>query len=162
MAVNPGGRWIVLEVVSRDARHHPRRIQEATMSWTHRVLAVLALCLALATTTTAAAASAPSTRVEDQNDRLLRALRAEQAQQERTAMRLARSMEHNLTPVLSPGGPAAVQPITPTATATPRPGVGVLATLLVGLAGGLVGGCAAIAGWTATTRRRLRRPASAT
>jgi hypothetical protein len=133
------------------------------MNRTHRVLAVLALCLALATTTTTAlAASAPSTRAEDQNDRLLRALRAGQAQQERTALGLARSMERNPTPVVTTGGPAAVEPTAPTGTAAPRPGVGVLATLLVGLAGGLVGGCAAIAGWTATTRRRLRRPASAT
>ena len=31
-----------------------------------------------------------------------------------------------------------------------------------GLAGGVVGGCAALAGWTAATRRRLRQPASAT
>jgi hypothetical protein len=36
----------------------------------------------------------------------------------------------------------------------------VFATLLVGLVGGLVGGAAAMAGWTATTRRRVRRVAS--
>jgi hypothetical protein len=38
----------------------------------------------------------------------------------------------------------------------------VVASLLLGLAGGVVGGCATLAGWTATTRRRLRQPASAT
>jgi hypothetical protein len=38
--------------------------------------------------------------------------------------------------------------------AAPRAGVNVAATLLLGLAGGLLGGAAAMAGWTATTRRR--------
>jgi hypothetical protein len=38
--------------------------------------------------------------------------------------------------------------------------VDVLATLLVGLVGGLVGGAAAMVGWTATTHRR-RPPAAA-
>jgi len=40
--------------------------------------------------------------------------------------------------------------------------VDVLATLLVGLIGGLVGGAAAAIGWTATTRRRLPRAAAGT
>jgi hypothetical protein len=39
--------------------------------------------------------------------------------------------------------------------------VNVLATLLVGLAGGLIGGAAAVVGWTAMTRRR-RPPAAGT
>jgi heme O synthase-like polyprenyltransferase len=38
----------------------------------------------------------------------------------------------------------------------------VVASLLLGLVGGVVGGVAALAGWTAATRRRLRQPASIT
>jgi hypothetical protein len=38
----------------------------------------------------------------------------------------------------------------------------VLATLLLGLVGGLVGGAAAIGGWILATRRRRPRPAAAT
>jgi heme O synthase-like polyprenyltransferase len=38
----------------------------------------------------------------------------------------------------------------------------VVATLLVGLVGGLVGGAAAMLGWTATTRRRRPRAAAGT
>jgi hypothetical protein len=57
-------------------------------------------------------------------------------------------------------GAIAVQPAARTDPAAPNPGVNVLATLLVGLAGGLVGGAAAMLGWTATTRRR-RPPAAA-
>jgi hypothetical protein len=44
----------------------------------------------------------------------------------------------------------------------PGPGVDVVATLLVGLVGGLVGGAAAMIGWTATTRRRRPRAAAGT
>lgn len=59
-------------------------------------------------------------------------------------------------------GALAAQPAPGTNPATPSPGVDVLATLLVGLVGGLVGGAAAMAGWTATTRRRVHRPATGT
>jgi hypothetical protein len=38
--------------------------------------------------------------------------------------------------------------------------VDVLATLLLGLVGGLVGGGAAIGGWTIATRRRMHRVAA--
>jgi hypothetical protein len=44
----------------------------------------------------------------------------------------------------------------------PSPGVDVVATLLIGLVGGLVGGAAAMIGWTATTRRRRPRAAAGT
>jgi heme O synthase-like polyprenyltransferase len=40
--------------------------------------------------------------------------------------------------------------------------VDVVATLLVGLIGGLVGGAAAMLGWTATTHRRRPRAAAST
>jgi hypothetical protein len=56
-------------------------------------------------------------------------------------------------------GAIAAQPAARTDPAAPNPGVNVLATLLVGLVGGLVGGAAALLGWTATTRRR-RPPAA--
>jgi len=70
-------------------------------------------------------------------------------------------MERNLTPVAAVGGIAA-QPAARTDTAVPGRDVDVLATLLLGLIGGLVGGGAALAGWTAVTRRRLHRAAPAT
>jgi hypothetical protein len=132
------------------------------MSRTHRALVLLALCLALATATTAGAVAAQPTppTIEDHNDRLLRHLRADQAAREQAAVQLARSMERSFVPASTTDRPAAAQPDTPTGTGTPSRGVDVLATLLVGLVGGLVGGAAAMAGWTAATRRRLRRAAS--
>jgi hypothetical protein len=57
-------------------------------------------------------------------------------------------------------GTLAAQPAATIRPAAPGPGVDVLATLLVGLVGGLLGGAAAMAGWTATTRRRADRPAT--
>jgi hypothetical protein len=54
----------------------------------------------------------------------------------------------------------AAQPAPRTDPAAPSSGVNVLATLLVGLVGGLVGGAAAVVGWTAMTRRH-RPPAAA-
>jgi hypothetical protein len=132
------------------------------MSRTHRTLAMLALSLALvaATTTLAAAAPPPITGIEDQNDRLLRNLQAAQAERTQAAVVLARSMDRNLTPVGAVDTIAA-QPAPRTDTEVPRRDLGLLVTLLLGLAGGLVGGAAAMAGWTATTRRRLHRTAAA-
>jgi hypothetical protein len=132
------------------------------MSRRYRALVMLGLCLALAATTTAGAVAAQPTppTIEDQNDRLLRHLGAEQAAREQAAVERARSMERRFVPAGTAGSPAAAQPDPAPGTATPSRGVDVLATLLVGLVGGLVGGAAAMAGWTATTRRRLRRVAS--
>jgi hypothetical protein len=132
------------------------------MSRTHRALVLLALCLAVATATTAGAVAAPPTppTIEDQNDRLLRHLRAEQAAREQAAVELARSMERRFVPASTTDRPAAAQPDAAAGTATPSHGVDVVATLLVGLVGGLVGGAAAMAGWMAASRRRLRRAAS--
>jgi hypothetical protein len=131
----------------------------------HLALVMLALCLALATATTAAAVAAQPTppTIEDQNDRLLQHLRAEQAAQEQAALELYRSyerMERDFTPPSSADSPG-VQPAAPTGLATPSQGVDLLATLLLGLVGGLVGGCGAMAGWTAIAHRRVRRAASA-
>lgn len=131
------------------------------MSRTHRALAMLALSLTLATATTAAAAAAPSptTGIEDQNDRLLRNLQAGQAERTQASVALARSMERNLAPVPAVDV-AAAQPIVRPDVAAPGAGVDVLATLLFGLVGGLVGGSSAIGGWMIATRRRMHRAAA--
>jgi hypothetical protein len=137
------------------------------MSRTHRLLAMLVLCLALATTTSAVAAQPTPPTIEDQHDRRLRQLEAEQAARTQAAVELFRSGERNFVPDPDIIGDVAAQPQARPVPerpvpAVPRPGVGMVASLLVGLVGGLVGGCAALAGWTAATRRRLRQPASAT
>jgi hypothetical protein len=54
----------------------------------------------------------------------------------------------------------AAQPAARTDPAAPSPSVNVLATLLFGLVVGLIGGAAAVVGWTAMTRRH-RPPAAA-
>jgi hypothetical protein len=133
------------------------------MRRTHRALAMLALSLALVAATTATAVAAPPapTGIEDQHDRLLRNLERGQAERTLAAVTLARSMERNLTAVPAVGGVAA-QPAPRIDTASPGRDVDVLATLLLGLVGGLVGGAAAMAGWTAATRRRLHRVTAAT
>jgi hypothetical protein len=68
-------------------------------------------------------------------------------------------LEHNLATAPT-ADRAATRPSAPTDPAAPGPGVDVVATLLVGLVGGLVGGAAAMLGWTATTRRRRPRAAA--
>jgi ABC-type transporter MlaC component len=130
------------------------------MKQTHRALTMLALSLTLvaATATLALAAPQPTNRIEGQNDRLLRNLQAGQTQRTQAAVTLARSMERNLTPDPADNSIAAQ----PADTATPGNDVNVAATLLLGLIGGLVGGGAVIAGWTAATRRHRHRPATAT
>jgi hypothetical protein len=137
------------------------------MSRTHRLLAMLVLCLALATTTSAVAAQPTPPTIEDQHDRRLRRLEAEQAARTQAAVELFRSGERNFVPDPDIIGDVAGQPQARPVPerpvpAVPRPWVGMVASLLVGLVGGLVGGVAALAGWTAATRRRLRQPASAT
>ena len=132
------------------------------MSWTHRALVMLGLCVVLAAVTTAGVVAAQPTppRIEDQNDRLLRHLGAEQAAREQAAVERARSMERSFVLAGTADGPAAAGPDPAPGTAMPSRGVDVFATLLVGLVGGLVGGAAAMAGWTAATRWRVRRVAS--
>jgi ABC-type transporter MlaC component len=99
--------------------------------------------------------------IEDQHDRWLRNLEATRAEWTQAAVQLARAMERNLAPVPAVDRIAA-QPAPRTLPAVPGRDVAVLTTLLVGLIGGLVGGAAAMAGWTAASRRRLHRAASAT
>jgi hypothetical protein len=133
-----------------------------------RLLAGLAIGVVLAIATSAAAIAAPPTppTVEDQHDRRLRNLQAEQAERTQAALELFRSGERNFVPdpdlISDVATPPPASPAPVPAPAVPRPGIGVVASLLLGLVGGVVGGCAALAGWTATTRRRLRQPASAT
>ena len=133
-----------------------------------RLLAGLALGAALAIGTSAAAVAAQPTppTIEDQHDRRLRNLRAEQAKPTQAAVELFRAGERNFVPdpdlISDVATPPPASPAPVPAPAVPRPGIGVVASLLLGLVGGLVGGCAALAGWAAATRRRLRQPASAT
>jgi hypothetical protein len=132
-------------------------------------LAGLALGAALAIATSAAAIAAQPTppTIEDQHDRRLRNLRAKQAKRTQAALELFRAGERNFVPDPDIIGDVAAAPSARPvpdlpAPAVPRPGIGAVASLLLGLVGGVVGGCAALAGWTAATRRRLRQPASAT
>jgi hypothetical protein len=134
-----------------------------------RLLAGLALGAALAIATSVAAIAAQPTppTIEDQHDRRLRNLQAEQAKRTQAALELFRSGERNFVPdpdiIGDVAAPPSARPVPDLpAPAVPRPGIGVVASLLLGLAGGVVGGCAALAGWAAATRRRLRQPASAT
>jgi hypothetical protein len=131
------------------------------MPRTRRMLATLALSLGLVTATSAAAIAAPtSSAIEDQNDRLLRTFQAEVGRSPAEVAR-AQAMARNLTPAPA-GGLSAAQPAPRTAPAVPGRDVAVLPTLLVGLIGGLIGGAAAMAGWTAASRRRPHGAASAT
>jgi hypothetical protein len=155
--------------VSRDAANQSPPYPGDIMVRPLRLLAVLAMCVAIATATSAAAIALPPppTTIEDQNDRLLRNLQAEQAERTQAAVELYRSMERNFVPDLDIIGdmaaPPQARPIPARPVpAIPQPGIGVIASLLLGLAGGVIGGCAALAGWTAATRRRRRLPASAT
>jgi hypothetical protein len=104
---------------------------------------------------------ARAAKIEDQNDRLLRCLHAAQAERTQAAVAVARPLERDLTPA-----PAvdvvATQPSVRPVPAAPGAVVDVLAALLLGLVGGLVGGGAAIGGWILATRRRVRRVAAAT
>jgi hypothetical protein len=131
------------------------------MNRTYRALAMLVLSLALLGATSAVAAAQSTSGVEDQNDRLLRNLEASQAERTQAAVQLHRAMERNLAPA-PPVADIAAQPARRTYPAVPGRDVAVVPTLLVGLIGGLVGGAAAMASWTAASRRRLHRVASAT
>jgi hypothetical protein len=161
------------------------------MRRTHQALATLALGLALVTATTAAWAT-PPTGTQDQADqrrplyqpqpdrnlqqraqagseqertlarhRALGAIAAQPAtsEQERT---LARHRALGTLDTIAAQPANAAQPAAKTDPAAPGPGVDLLATLLVGLVGGLLGGAAVVVGWTATTRRRRPRAAAGT
>jgi hypothetical protein len=135
-----------------------------------RLLIMLALAMGVAPATTTAVATAaqptPPT-IEDENDRRTANPLVEEAWRSREAVELFRAGERGFVPdpnvvgdVIAPT-PARPVPDRPL-PAAPRPGVGVVASLLLGLVGGVVGGSAALAGWTAAARRRPHEPASAT
>jgi hypothetical protein len=127
------------------------------MSRTHRALTVLALSLALATGTTAVAVASQPTpsAVQDQSDRLLSGLEASAAARAQVAVEQVRAGERNFD--LAPVVTIAPQPV-PVATGRD---VDPLAVLLLGLVGGLAGGAAAMAGWTAASRRHAHRVVAA-
>jgi hypothetical protein len=124
-----------------------------------RTQAAVAQARSMERNTGATAATSPAP-VEDQNDRLLRTLQAARAERTQAAVALARSMERGLRPVPAVDVVAA-QPTVRTGPAAPGAAVDVLATLLLGLVGGLVGDGAATAGWIVATRRRVHRAAAA-
>jgi hypothetical protein len=144
----------------------------------HKALATLALGLALVTATTAAAAASPTGTPDqaDQRKALYQSelernlqLRTQAGNEAAAAHGLAAArkalyqseLERTLAPHRALGAVAA-QPVAKTDPTPPGPGVDVVATLLVGLIGGLVGGAAAMLGWTATTRRRRPQAAAGT
>jgi uncharacterized membrane protein YedE/YeeE len=156
-------------VVSRDAANHRRRMRGDIMSRPFRLLAVLALGVALATATSAAVIATPprTTTTEDQDGRRPLNPLVEEAHRSRPVVELFRSRERNFASdpdiIGNVAAPRQVQPVPDRPVPiVPQPRVGVVASLLLGLVGGVVGGCATLAGWTAATRRRPRQPASAT
>src|SRR5688500_15532039 len=128
-----------------------------------RLLALLTTCLALATAPSAAANAAQPTppTVAEQNDRRLRNLPSEQAERTQAAVAISEAEQRRIARVPDPFVPPAPTALdTKFSPAAPSSNVDALATLLLGLLGGLVGGAAAVIGWTTSTRRRLRQPAS--
>jgi hypothetical protein len=120
---------------------------------THRALAVLALSAALAIGTTAVAVAAEDINAQRRalyQSQLEQNLAGRTAASTQSAVEQFRAGERNL-------GPAPVVTIAPrpVPAATGR-GVDPLAVLLLGLVGGLVGGAAATAGWTAHRRHAHR------
>jgi hypothetical protein len=102
-----------------------------------------------------AVAAQPVAPVEDQNDRLLRGVEAAQAERTQAAVEQARAGECSLDP--APVVTIAPQPV----PAAAGRGIDPLAVLLLGLVGGLAGGAAILAGWTAADRRRAHRVVAA-
>jgi hypothetical protein len=103
----------------------------------------------------AAAVAQPVAPVEDQNDRLLRGVEAAQAERTRAAVEQARAGERSLDP--APVVTIAPQPV----PAAAGRGIDPPTVLLLGLVGGLAGGAAILAGWTAANRRHARRVVAA-
>jgi hypothetical protein len=110
-AVSAGWSPIVLGMCRATHPTHRHRIRRDIMVRPRRLLALLATCVALATATAAAAQPTPPP-IEDQHDRGLRNLRAEQA--ERPRPRWSRSGSGNATssqiPTSSATWPPSPQP----------------------------------------------------
>jgi hypothetical protein len=148
------------------------------MHRTRKALATLTLGLALVGATTAVAAAAPPTGTQDladqrkalyqseleRNLQLRNQAGSEVLAEDELAARKAlyqSELERNLATAPA-ADRAAIRPSAQTDPAAPSPGVDVAATLLIGLVGGLVGGAAAMIGWTTTTHRRRPRAAAGT
>jgi hypothetical protein len=130
---------------------HDRLLRNLEAGQAERTQAAVEQARAIERNGTTAAAQ-PAARVEDQNDRLLRNLEAGQAVRTQAAVEQARAGERNLGPV--PVVTIAPQPV----PAAAGRNVDLLATLLLGLVGGLVGGAAV---WTAANRRHAHRAVAA-
>jgi hypothetical protein len=132
------------------------------MSRTYRALTTLALGLALAATTAATAGAAEDVNGQrkalyqsEMEQNLAGQAARSQAARTEAAVERARALERqagerNLGPV--PVVTLAPQPV-PSATGRD---VDLVAIALLALVGGLIGGAAATAGWTAASRRRHR------
>jgi hypothetical protein len=145
------------------------------MHRTQRVLATLALSLALATATAAAAAATP-TAAEDPHGQLAQPRALDQSESDATQARHralgALGVQESVAQPAAPSqsgrdttlarhralGALAAEPAATTHPAAPAPGPGVdvVATLLVGLVGGLVGGALVVVGAVVTRAGRLR------
>ena len=115
-----------------------------------------------------AVAAAPA--AEDQNDRLLRGIETAAAARTQAAIEQARAGERQFAATAAQSAVEQVRagernlgPAAPVVTIAPQPvpaatgrGLDPLAVLLLGLAGGLVVGAAATAGWTAHRRHAHR------
>jgi hypothetical protein len=141
----------------------------------YRALAMLALSSALVcgTAAIAAATTQPTPTIDQaglsgQRQALYRSQlernlqgRAEQGATDGTEIALSDAERRRIARVPDPFvAPAPVAPAVGADPEAPGGGVGVLATLLLGVVGGLVGGAAAALGWAVSTRRRLPRAAA--
>jgi hypothetical protein len=138
---------------------HDRRLRNLRAEQAERTQAAVELARSMERHPNATTVGTSPAAIED---RVLRGLKAAQAQRTLAGLELARSMERKFVPGPDISGDVAAPPPARPVPAAPRPGVGMVASLLLGLVGGVVGGCAALAGWAAVARRRLRQPASAT
>jgi hypothetical protein len=101
--------------------------------------------------------------MEDQHDRRFGNLGSEQAERSQATVELSEAEQRRIAGVPDPFvPPAPAAPGTNPSPAAASSHVDALATLLLGLLGGVVGGAAAVLGWTTSARRRLRQPASIT
>ncbi|HWD47200.1 MAG TPA: hypothetical protein VHM23_26380 [Actinomycetota bacterium] len=144
------------------------------MRRTHRALATLALGLALVGATAVATAAQPAgTQKQADQRKALYQSELEHNLQLRNQAGNKVSADHGLLAARKAlyqselEGSLAAAHAAEVAATQPRPGapspdLDVLATLLIGLVGGLVGGAAAMVGWTTTTRRRRPRAAAGT
>jgi hypothetical protein len=155
-------------VVSRDANLSPPYAGDI-MSRSLRLLAVLAIGIALiaAISGIAIALPPPSTTIENRNDRGTVSPLIKEAWRSRKAVERFRSEERNFVPdpdiIGHSAAPPQARPVPARPVpAAPQPGTGVVVSLLLGLVGGVIGGCAVLAGLAAVNRRRPRQPASAT